>query len=259
MVPQQLLDPIPIPAFFVLLVIVLFICYEIGFRIGRWWQIRTPGEQEGPTGVLVGSILALLAFLLAITMGMAADRFDGRRALVLEETNAIGTTYLRAGYIPAPLGEESRKLLREYVPLRIATSDIAQLQANLVRGQEILEELWARAEVVGRDYATDTNSLYIDSLNEVIDMYTSRTVAGIYGRVPETIITLLVIGSALTLVMVGFGAGLTLKRSEITALVLVIALSAVLTLNLDLDRPRDGFIQVSQQPLILLQEQLGPP
>ncbi len=259
MVPQQLLDPIPIPILFVLLVVVLYVCYEIGFRIGRWWQLRTPGEQEGPTGVLVGSILALLAFLLAITMGMAADRFDGRRALVLEETNAIGTTYLRAGYIPAPLSDESRKLLREYVPLRIATPDQAQLLANLARGQEILNELWARAEVVGRDYSTDTNSLYIDSLNEVIDMYTSRIVAGIYGRVPETIILLLVIGSALTLVMVGFGAGITLKRSEITAAVLVIALSAVLTLNIDLDRPRDGFIQVSQQPLINLQEQLGPP
>jgi hypothetical protein len=257
--PQQLLDPLPIPVFFILLVVVLFICYEIGFRIGRWWQIRTPGEQEGPTGVLVGSILALLAFLLAITMGMAADRFDARRALVLEETNAIGTTYLRAGYIPSPLSEESRTLLREYVPLRIATADAQQLEAKLVRGEEILNELWARAEVVGRDYSTDANSLYIDSLNQVIDMYTSRTVAGIYARVPETVILLLVLGSALTLVMVGFGAGLTLKRSELTAVVLVIALSAVLTLNIDLDRPRDGFIQVSQQPLLNLQEQLGPP
>lgn len=259
MVPQQLLDPIPIPVFFVLFVIVLFVCYEIGFRIGRFWQVRTPGEQEGPAGVLVGSILALLAFLLAITMGMAGDRFEGRRSLVLEETNAIGTTYLRAGYIPAPLGEESRTLLREYVPLRIATSDPIELTANLARGREILDELWARAEVVGRDYSTDANSLYIDSLNQMIDLYTSRIVAGIYGRVPETIILLLVIGSALTLVMVGFSAGITLKRSVPTAIVLVIALSAVLTLNLDLDRPRDGFIQVSQQPLILLQEELGPP
>jgi hypothetical protein len=27
----------------------------------------------------------------------------------------------------------------------------------------------------------------------------------------------------------------------------------------DLDRPREGFIQVSQQPLIDLQQQIGPP
>ena len=63
-----------------------------------------PGEQEGPTGLLVGSILALLAFLLAVTMGMASDRFDARRAVVLDEANAIGTTYLRAGYLPVYAG-----------------------------------------------------------------------------------------------------------------------------------------------------------
>ena len=49
-----------------------------------------------------------MAFLLAITMGMASDRFDARRGLVLEETNAIGTTYLRAGYLDEPASSELR-------------------------------------------------------------------------------------------------------------------------------------------------------
>ena len=44
-------------------------------------RCERPGEQEGPTGMLVGAILALLAFLLAVTMGMAADRFDARPSL----------------------------------------------------------------------------------------------------------------------------------------------------------------------------------
>ena len=83
MPPAQLLDSLPIPLVFVAFAIFTMICYEVGFRIGRWYQERTPGEQEGPTGMLVGSILALLAFLLAVTMGMAADRFDARRANVL--------------------------------------------------------------------------------------------------------------------------------------------------------------------------------
>ena len=59
--------------------------------------------------------------------------------------------------------------------------------------------------------------------------------------------------------MVGFGAGLTRRRSLPSAVVLVVALAAVLTLVIDLDRPREGFLQVSQQPLIDLQRQLGPP
>ena len=69
--PSQLLDTLPVPLVFVAFAIVTLVCYEVGFRLGRWWQVRTPGEQEGPTGMLVGSILALLAFLLAVTMGMA--------------------------------------------------------------------------------------------------------------------------------------------------------------------------------------------
>lgn len=104
---QQLLDGLPILGVFVLIVIVTLVVYEIGFRIGHWWQIRTPGEQDA-TGLLVGSILTLIAFLLAVTMGMAADRFDTRRGLVLEEANAIGTAYLRAGYLPEPTRTEIR-------------------------------------------------------------------------------------------------------------------------------------------------------
>jgi hypothetical protein len=101
---QQLLDSLPILGVFVVFAVLCLAAYEVGFRIGRWWQERTPDEKEGPTGMLVGSILALMAFLLAVTMGMASDRFDARRGLVLEEANSIGTTYLRE----AAAGSRSR-------------------------------------------------------------------------------------------------------------------------------------------------------
>ena len=89
---QELLDSLPIWGVLALFALLALLLYEVGFRIGRWWQDRTPEESEGPTGMLVGSILALMAFLLAITMGMATDRFDTRRGLVLAEANAVGTT-----------------------------------------------------------------------------------------------------------------------------------------------------------------------
>src|SRR3954467_9443563 len=95
-------DFLPIWAVAVLLVLFCLVAYEVGFRLGRWWQERTPGEQEGPTGVLIGSILALLAFLLAITTGMASDRFDTRRGFVIEQAADLRVAYLEAGYLPAP-------------------------------------------------------------------------------------------------------------------------------------------------------------
>ena len=255
---SQLLDALPILAVFGVFALISMACYEAGFRLGRWWQDREPGEQEGPTGMLVGSILALLAFLLAVTMGMASDRFDARRAVVLQEANAIGTTYLRAGYLPEPASSEIRNLLREYVPLRIRVSN-DNLAEDIQRSIAIHGELWSISEEVARTTDQgDLVSLYLDSLSDVITVHESRVTVG-FARVPQTVLLLLVGGSALSLGMVGYSAGLTRRRSLLSAVVLVIALGAVIAIVVDLDRPRDGFIEVSQQPLIDLQQQIGPP
>ena len=258
----QLLDSLPILGVFVAFAIVSMLFYEGGFKFGRWYQERTPGEQEGPTNLLVGSILALLAFLLAVTMGMASDRFDARRGIVLDEANSIGTTYLRAGYLPEPASSQIRELLREYVPLRVVVTDAkaAKVAVDIKRSQEILNEVWTISEGIAKNTDQgDLVSLYLESLNETIDLNETRITAGLYARVPETVLLLLVIGSALSIGMVGYSAGLTKRRAVLNAIVLVIALGAVIMIVVDLDRPREGFIQVSQQPLIDLQRQIGPP
>ena len=97
---QQPLDDLPILVVLILFVLAAAASYESGFRIGRWRRGRGGDSDSGPSGVLVGSLLALMAFLLAITMGMAGDLYNARRAAVLNEANAIGTTWLRAGYLP---------------------------------------------------------------------------------------------------------------------------------------------------------------
>jgi hypothetical protein len=256
---QALIDAIPVWGLFIVVCLFLLLAYEIGFRAGRWWQKRQPGEQEGPGGVLIGSLLTLVAFLLAVTMGMASDRFDNRRGLVLQEANAIGTTFLRAGYLPAPANDDMRELLRQYAPLRIATSDRTVLNQNIARSEELHDQMWAIAEEVARTAGNDVNALFIESLNEVIDVHEARVIAGVYARIPETVIWLLAAGAFLSVGMLGYGAGISGQRSVLSAVVLVVALATVLTLVLDIDRPRDGLIVVSQQPLIDLMNDIGPP
>lgn len=256
----QLLDPFPIVGIFLGFAVISLLVYELGFRLGKWWQGHTPDEKEGPTGMILGSVLGLLAFLLAVTMGLASDRFETRRSLVLQESNSIGTTYLRAGYLPEPYATDIRKLLREYAPLRINVADRQQFAANLAASTRIQNELWTRTEELARQQPESVVlGLFIDSLNETIDLQESRAVAIVYGRVPETILILLFLGEVLTLGVVGYNAGLQGTRGVVTAVVLVLVLGAVLTLVVDLDRPRDGFLQVSQQPLIDLSTQLGAP
>ncbi len=258
---HQLLDSLPILVVYVTLTVVGLITSEGGYQIGHWWQSHTPDEKEGPTAMIVGALLALMGFLLAITMGMASDRFDTRRGLVLTEANSVGTTYLRAGYLPEPASSDIRGLLREYVPLRIVeTNDLADLRVRMARSVELHAQLWSITEELARTMPeSDVLALFIESLNETIDLHETRVTAGIYGRVPATVLLLLLFGSMLTLGMVGYNAGLSLRRSPLSALVLILVLGAVITLVVDLDRPQDGFLKVNQQPLIDLMDQIGAP
>lgn len=256
MASQQPLDQFPVLLLLAIFVAANVIAYEVGFRIGIWSKRRDPEGEEGASGLIVGSIIGLMAFLLAITMGMASERFDARRSLVLQETNAIGTTYLRAGYLSEPASSDSQALLREYVPLRVATDDREQVAANIAASEDIQAELWTIAEEVARTDGSDVTALYVESLNEVIDLHTMRVVAGVYSRVPPTILWLLIAGVVLSLGLVGYNAGLSRKRSPVIATVLVVSLGAVIWLVVDLDRPQDGLITTSQQPLIDLAESL---
>lgn len=256
----QLLDPIPILGVFVLFAIITLAFYEIGFRIGRWWQDRLPGDQEGPTDMLVGSLLALMAFLLAITMGMASDRFDARRGLVLEEANAIHAVYLQAGYLPPAQTDLMRELVREYASLRIASADQAQVLENAAISESIHKDMWAVVEeVVQTGYNPDIMSSFGDTLTDLITLHERRITAGMGSRVPQTVLMLLLAGSALSLGMVGYSAGLAGRRSVLSAVVMVVALGAVLILVIDLDRPQDGFLTVSQQPLLDIQRVIAEP
>jgi hypothetical protein len=98
-----------------------------------------------------------------------------------------------------------------------------------------------------------------DSVSDIVSVSQSRIVAGLYSRVPETILLLLLAGSALSLGMVGYGAGINGTRSVVSAVVLVVALGAVMTLVIDLDRPQEGFLHVSQQALLDVQAWIGTP
>jgi hypothetical protein len=67
------------------------------------------------TAAVVGGMLGLMAFLLAFSIGIVIGQHNGRKAMVVTEANAVGTAYLRAGFLGEPDRTSSRDLLREYV------------------------------------------------------------------------------------------------------------------------------------------------
>jgi hypothetical protein len=255
----ELLDRVPVWGVFLLFTVLTFGCFEGGFRLGVWWQAREPGEQEGPTDMLVGSLLGLMAFVLAITLGLATDRHDARRSLVVAEATALTTAYQRADYLPAAEAARLKALLRAYVPLRIVT-DPAAVPANLVRSAELARQMWT-IEVAAAQSGDNSDLIASlgEALNEIVAVGEQRVVAGVYARVPPTIMGLLLAGSALSLAMVGYSAGIKGRRSLLSAAVLILTLGAVTILVVDLDRPQEGFLTVSQQALVDVQRFMAAP
>ena len=85
------MQEIPVALFFWLSFAVVLVAIEIGYRMGQAVRRRTEDEKESPVGAIAGSILGLLAFMLAFTFGLVAERYDARKGLVREEANAIRT------------------------------------------------------------------------------------------------------------------------------------------------------------------------
>lgn len=253
------LDALPLPAVFLLIISLVLLSIDGGFRLGRYRRQRSEQEKDAPVGAMVGSTLGLLAFMLAFTFGMAASRFDARKALVLEEANAIGTTYLRAAMLPVG-SDEVRGLLRDYVDQRLAAVSSGDVVNALKQSEALQSRLWTLATAAGTQHPNSiVVGLFIESLNDVIDLHTKRVVAGLRNRIPGTIWVSLFVMTALSLGAMGYHSGLAGPTRSLAILAVAVAFSAVIGLVVDLDRPQEGALTVSQQPLIDLRQSMSAP
>ena len=254
------LDLLPIWGVFLATVAVVLLAVEGGFRLGQYRRRRSEQEDRPPVGEMVAATLALLAFMLAFTFGLAASRFDVRRGLVIDEANAIGTTYLRAGLLPEPHRSDVRSLLREYVDVRLEAVQPGKLSRSIGRSEELHARLWAHAAAVGeKNPGSIVVGLFIASLNDVIDLHAKRLALGVRNRIPGTIWAALYFVAIIGTSVMGYHAGLAGSGRSLALLALVLAFSAVVTLIADLDRPQEGLLQVSQQTMIELQKTLAAP
>jgi hypothetical protein len=78
----------------------------------------------------------------------AAARFDTRRQLIVEETNAIGTAYVRLDLLPADAQPTLWERVRQYLAARLAVyrklPDVAAAQEALARSVQLQGEIWTR-------------------------------------------------------------------------------------------------------------------
>jgi hypothetical protein len=253
------LDALPLWALFIFILLVVLLSVEFGYRLGKYRRSRREEEKEAPLGTMVGATLGLLAFILAFTFGLAASRFDNRRQVLLDEANAIGTTYLRAGMLPER-GEQIRGLLRDYVSVRLDAVRSGYVAEGISRSEDIQQKVWTEAETVGNKNPNSiVVGLFVQSLNEMIDLHAKRVQVGMRSRIPSAIWLGLFAVASLSLATMGYHAGLSGTRRSLAILAVAVTFSVVIELIADLDRPLEGVLRVSQQALVDLQRSMNPP
>src|SRR5437763_1807867 len=109
------IEVVPLPVIFIFALGLIVISISAGYATGHHARRKDQNLPEAPIGSVVGAMLGLLALMLAFTFGVVLARFETRKELLLDEVNAIGTTVLRADFLPEPQRAQSRSLLKQYV------------------------------------------------------------------------------------------------------------------------------------------------
>jgi len=248
-----LMESMPIPGVYAVVALIILVSCEIGYQFGKEVQRRTAEVIPAALGPMVGGLLGMLAFVLAMTFSMASARHDLRRANVLDEANAIGTAYLRSDLLEPPYGTEVKKLLREYVDIRLQAANGAEVNAVIVHSVEIHKLLWAQVSAAGLSAPSVNTSLMVQATNNVIDMHEKRVSGALRSRIPRSIWVALFAISILTMITMGTQTGLMGRRVLMAVIPLSLAFAALIVVVVDLDRPQAGLIKVSQEAMVNLQ------
>lgn len=254
------LDHLPQWLIFIILIAISLLAIETGHRLGIW-RNRKGHEPEGPLGTVVAAVLALFAFIIALSFSAAGNRFEERKQALLEEVNAIGTAYLRAGLIPEPQSSNTRRLLRDYVEIRLgmyqALGREETMKAIQNQTERMQQKIWSQVtELVQAGHDSPVTALFISSINEVFDMHTARVVLGAEFRIPPLVWYTLALVTILAMGTVGYFFGMGGKKSLFASIALSMSFALVILLIYDFDKPGEGLIVVNQQPMLELYESL---
>ena len=245
----------------VVLVAIVAGAAAVGTFVGRRLRAR-PGSNHESVGVVQGTLLGLVGLLLAFGLTMAVGRYDTRRAIVVQEANDIGTTFLRAQLLAEPSRTSSLDLLAQYADLAVDLADQVpdsdRFDDDAARMAELQRGLWSLAgDAVRADPDGTAPRLYVETLNAMIDSHTDR-VTSLGNRVPSTVLILQVFGSAIAVGVLSLYLAL-LGRGLITSLVATTVVILILFISFDLDRPHRGLITVPSGALIAAREAMDEP
>ncbi len=247
---QSFLFQSPMPVVWIATFVALVAAYVVGSWIRGRIRHRPAAESSGDDeasydGYIVSGVVGLLALLMGFTFGLAVDRFDARRLLVVDESNAIGTTYLRAQTFPEPHRAEISRLLAKYVDVRLAVAqatDAGQATRLLGESDALQARLWAETIAAIAPLRDDVAAAFMETMNETIDNAASRKASRL-AHVPQRVFVVLFVYMLMTSGVLGY---VIAKRRRGAVLTLMALLTISYMLIIDIDSPNRGRVRESQ-------------
>ncbi len=241
-----------------LLFVLMLAAEEVGRRLALRIARSGRGEAKG-SSAMDAAVFALLGLLIAFTFSGAAARFDSRRQLITQETNAVSTAYLRIDVVPPEYRPALREAYGRYLDARISgyqkMPDIAAAEAELARASAMQSEIWKQAVAAAQSPGTPTSAamLLLPAINNMFDMATSRYVATKM-HPPYIIFGLLFLLATAAALLAGYGMGGASTRPWLHPIVFAAVMALSVYVVLDLEFPRLGLIRVDDfdQALIAL-------
>lgn len=227
----------------------MIVLLEVGRRIGIHRMRKDPEAARAGFGAAEGAIFALLGLLIAFTFSGAAERFDQRRHLIVEETNAIGTAYLRVDLVAPDLQPPLRDAFRRYLTARLDVyrkiPNMAAVDAALAEVDRLQKDIWRQAITATRAPGSHPSAavLLIPALNAMIDITTTRSMATRFHPpiIIFALLILLALGSAL---LAGHAMATAKARSWAHVVAFAAAMAISLYVILEIEYPRLGLIRV---------------
>lgn len=238
----------------IILVVTLLLMgsHELGVQIRRRFRHRALKDQdaEGVGGSYLTASLSLLALLVAFSFGMAVDRFNTRRNLVLQEANAIASTYRRLETLDGPTRDEVGRSLRAYIAAREAFSrstELEQLAQAETQSDAAQARLWTSlVQMHGPSQLREQASQ--EAADRMFEVAEGRR-AALEAVVPSSVLFGMLLYATIAALLMGYSHPID-RRFLVPSSVQFVLLAIALALIVDLDRPRSGLVQVSQAPLL---------
>jgi hypothetical protein len=216
----------------------------IGQRLGRReMDVGTDSGRIQLTAV-EAAIFGLMGLMIAFTFSGAAQRYELRRQLVVDEANAIGTSYLRIDLLPAARQAALRHKYRQYLESRIAIYQPGMNTSHEAIANKLQQEIWAGTVAALAEAPPQATIIIVPALNEMIDVTTRRSIAALT-HTPKLIMAMLLTLGLVCSLLAGYVIGSSHTRhAGFHWLAFAFMMTITIYVIYDLDYPRYGAIQI---------------